>query len=277
MKMQIDSDDLLDTVRAIKDVGHNEGELSLKDDRWLIMSQGPANVLMGAVMVPRDAMETYDRNGYERVGLNLNTIEEFVKRSNSDLVNLWMEKRTLHMEENDGNVHVEIATIDIDSVNGRVSETLNVEHEVKFRLDFSFVEDFYSKAENIIDSDFYMMGCRENGLYMYSYHDNGRIDDFTTWDSFEDVEIDWSTNNYSGYGHKPADDHAADVIYAIDFTKELHKPTDNPHISIGNHIPIRLLYELDSGVKISYFQTPRLPKSDDAISTIPDRIIEKHM
>lgn len=276
MKMQISSSGMEKAINAVQSAGWSEAVMSLKDDRWMMASQGPANVILAAVLVTEPSMEVYERNGYDGIGLDLNNILEFVKRTDSDLVNMWMNKRTLNIEEDDGNAHVELATIDIDSIEGRVEGGLDVEYEVKFRNDFSMISDFISNADNIINTDHYFIGGRENGLYLYAEHDNGKMDDYYSWDDLDDVEIDWSVDNYADRGHRPAEEHAIDSIMGSDFTKELYHPKDEAHISIGNHFPMRVLYELDNGIKISYFQTPRLPDSDSARAVIPDSIIQKH-
>lgn len=275
MRMQIEGEVLEDLCEAIKSTGHNEGLMDLKDDRWMITSEGPASVILSAVLVPEPSMEVYDRNGYEKVGVRLDKIIEFVKRTDSELVNMWIDKRTLNIEENDGNTHAELATIDIDSVAGKTDKGLNIEHEVKFESEFDFIRDFISIIEEITNTDHYFIGCRENGLYLYGEHDNGKMDTFNSWDEFDNVEINWDVNN-SDVGHTPSEDKAIDVIFGCGFSKEIHHPTDKAHISIGNHFPMRILYELDNGAKVSYFQTPRIPDSSSSRDVLPENVIEKH-
>lgn len=274
MQMQISADSIAHTAEAVKTTGHYEGLIQLMDDRWMITSEGSASVILAAVLVPEESMEVYDRKGYEAIGVNMDKLLKFVKRTDSELVNLWMDKRTLNIEENDGNTHAEIATIDTDSISGRTDKALNIEHEVRLQSNFDFITDFIDKADDIVNSDSYIIGCRDDGLYLYSEYDNGRIDDFYSWDEFDEVEIDWEVNNYRDIGHQPAEDRAIDVILGSDFTKELYHPEDTAHISIGNHFPMRLLYETEGGIKISYFQTPRLPSSEDTTRIIPSKVIE---
>lgn len=274
MQMQISSDSIEHISEGVMATGNDEGVIRLKDDRWMITSEGAASVILSAVLVPEESMEIYDRRGYDAVGVKLDKLLKFVKRTDSDMVNIWMEERTLNIEENDGNAHVELATLDIDTVSGRTDKALNINHEVRFQSSFDFIIDFIRQTDDIVNADSFIIGCRNNGLYLYSEYDNARIDNFYEWDEFDDVELDWEVNNYRELGHEPAKDEAIDVILGSDFTKELYHPEDTAHISIGNHFPMRILYETEDGIKISYFQTPRLPKSEDVITIIPERVIE---
>ena len=273
MKMEIEGGKLLDGLKAIKATLNNEALITLKDDRWMIKSMDEAEVLMSAILVPESSMESYDKGGYDRVGIQIDKVTSFV-RSRNDTIRLWMEERALHMS--DGSDHARIATVDPDSVKGHMQAAPKINFEVMVDTDPDFLLDFISRQSDIVNSGTYTLGAREEGIVIYADGDNGSMDTGIEFDEFDDYTIDWSVDNGTETegAHTPSEDHAIDVIMSSDITSQLKTPYDTCELYIANQSPMKFLFQdEDAGMKISFIQAPRI--DNKGRSTIPDRTVEE--
>lgn len=276
MELTINSGDLQDALEAIDISGRDKAVMALNEDNWIIKSSDPANVLMAAVLVPKSAMGTYNPGGYESVGLPVGRMDDFIE-GRSDLITMRMEERALHVD--DGNTHARLATVNPDAVEGHMPSVPNIEYEVTFTSSVDLIKNFVRKADNVLNTSFYFISARESGLYLYTEGDNGQIDRYNSWDDFDNYEIDWSVGNDGPTGSLDPETHkGTDCIMSTDFTSDIKKIDDDSVISIGNHIPLRVLYDKSGnssgGMKISLMQTPRIDQSGE--NRIPERIIEKY-
>lgn len=273
MEMEINGGKLLDGMKAIKATLNDEALITLKDDRWMVKSMDEAEVLMSAILVPESAMESYDKGGYDRVGVEIDKITNFV-RSKSDTIKLWMEERALHMS--DGSDHARIATVDPDSVKGHMQAAPNINFEVMVDGSPDSLLDFISRQGDIVNSSTYTLGAREQGIVIYADGDNGSMDRGIEFDEFDDYNIDWSVDNGTDTegSHTPSEDKAIDVIMSADITSQLKTPYDTCKMFIANQSPMKFLFEEeDSDMKISFIQAPRI--DNKGRSTIPDRTVEE--
>lgn len=279
MYQKIKARNLLTTIDAVDSARGTDQEfaMELKDDSWVVMSKGEANVIMASVFVPRVAMAEYDRNNYDTVGIYGSKVKAFIE-DEDDFIEMEMEQRTLHLR--DGSASADLATINSDAIGGRIDKAPSIDHEVKVTGGFDEIIDFINRAEGMLNTGSYMIGAREDGVYLYTAGDNGKMSQRLPWDTFDGHEIDWSVNNKPpGEGHIPKKDKAIDAIMGIDYTKTLNTLEGDLKMAIGNHMPLRLLYETvgddgnATGMKVNYYQTPRIDESDNAI--IPDKVIEK--
>lgn len=278
MKMKISGGDLLDMTSAVKVSRSNEQEalMILKDNRWMVKSAGPADVLMSAILMPAEAMESYERRGYDEIGLNTEAIDNFVS-SRNDTITLEMEDRALHMD--DGDTHVRLATIIPEQVAGATRSAPDVDYEITINNSPDFIKDFIKRAEEVVGASHYYMGAREDGFYLYAPHDNGSIDRRIEWDEFDGHELNWEVNNEGpNDAHTPKEDKAVDVIMGTDFTNSMKAIEDEGVINIGNHFPMRWLFdkseEGEPGMKVTFIQTPRV--NNDQENVIPQKIIDKY-
>lgn len=280
MKMVLTGEQINDVSESIKSARRDEVVMELYEDKWLIKCSDASNVIMVAILMPRGQMSHYERGEYEYIGIPWNKLKDFVS-SGDDEINMWMESRTLYMDDNSG-ARADIATIDPDSVGGWMKNFLDVGYEVEIKRDLSWITDFIKRAEPITGSDSYMIGVREEGAYLYMKGDNGRMSDFSSKDEFDSFSVDWSINNLSESKGAlvPKKDEGVDVIMATDFTKEINTLSGTPRINIANHFPMKVVYDElgeDSKVpmKVSYIQTPRIAQSEDVMSTLPDEVLER--
>lgn len=276
MEMEINSGDLQDAIEAVDVSGREEAVMVLHDDSWVIKSRGPANVIMAAVLMPERAMKSYDKGRYELIGLPTTKLDEFLG-SRDDTVAMWMEKRALHVD--DGGTHARLATIDPDIVDGHMEGSPSVEYEVSFNSSVDVIKDFANKADNLLTTGSYFLSARNSGLYLYAEGDNGQLDRHIPWDEFDSHHIDWSVDNEGPEGSlTPSVHEGTDVILAIDFTQELKKIDDNSRISIGNHQPLKILFDKSEngkeGMKVTFIQTPRTDMGGD--NSLPDKVVKQY-
>lgn len=273
MRMKTKGEVLLNVIEAVKSTGHKEGLMELKDDRWLVKSVDPATVIVTAVRVPDMMLLEWDKGNLDALGLPLDAIEAFIGGNRSDEIEMWTEQTTIHMD--DGNTHLRRASIDTQSVHGKTDTIPNINHEVVLRSDLDFLTDFIKKADEVIGSSHYYVGAREEGLYLFARADNGHLDRFFKWSTFDDVEINWDHNNLGpGNALIPAEDHGIDTIQGIDYTNEINTFDEKAEIRFANHHPTQIVYNLDdedrTGMSVAYIQAPRLDEEGD--SCIPEEI-----
>lgn len=280
MYQKIKAKNLTTVLEAVKSTGMEEFVMDLKDDKWVVFAKDGANVVMTSVLVPRTAMAEYKRNNYDMVGVDVNKIEGFIQ-SKDDWIELEMRERTLTIS--DGEVSADLATIDPEAVAGHMSKSVDMDYEAIITGGFDKVIKFVKRAEGVLDTGSYYIGGREDGLYLYTSGDNGKMSQRIPWGDFEDYKIDWSVNNEPRGGdgaHTPKEDKAFDCIMGVDFTKSLNTLDGEAKMAVGNHIPLRLLYHTvgddgnDTGIKVNYYQTPRINES--GVAKIPDKIIEEN-
>lgn len=277
MRLKMNSGDLQDAISAIQITANDEALMMLEDDRWMIKSADEASVLMAAILMPRGAMKEYERNGYERVGLPINKIDKFIS-GRTDTVTIWMEERALHID--DGSTHVKLATIDPDAVEGHMSGAPTVEHEVMFEGSLDTIKDFVNRADDVLTTGYYLISTREQGLFLYAEGDNGQMTEFISWSDFDNYEIDWSINNEGPNGSiVPEAQKGTDAIMSIEWSQQLVSISDEAKIYVGNHIPIRILFDKsedrDAGMKVSLIQTPRIDQSGR--NTMPQEVIDHYL
>lgn len=276
MKARLKSEYLDYLVNSMYSAGLDEAVLELHDSRWLLKMRGPSNVILVAMMIPEEQMEQYDRGGYERIGLKLPMVETFVS-SGSEYVNMWMESRTLWMQDDEG-AEAKIATVDPETVAGVMDGTIKTDFEVELSSSLDIFTDFINRGEDMTGDDNYMISCREEGLYLYMRGDNSTYRKFYEWDEFGGHNIDWSINNLgeADTALVPKNDKGLDVIMSTDFTKSINDLDDEAAISIANHHPMKIVYdklgdENKPPIKVSYIQTPRI---DEDWGTLPEEALE---
>lgn len=269
---------MIDAVESASAQDSPEFVMDLYDDKWIVMSKDESNVILASVLVPRTAMDEYDRNNYDALAMDTGRLKSFIEDSSS-IIEMQLDQRRLHIRE--GGVEAELATLDPENVTGKASQSPKIEHEVKVKGGLNNITDFIRRVEGVLNTGSYYLGAREDGVYLYSRGDNGQMSKRIPWDDLDGHEIDWSINNKPpGKGHVPQDDHAVDSILSIDFTKSLNTLEGDVKLGIGNHIPLRILYQNvgdsdeDSGMMVNYYQTPRIDEGEG--STIPQKIIEKN-
>lgn len=279
MYQKIKAENLQTTIKAVESTATDDTEfvMDLEDDHWIVYSKDQANVIFTSVLVPHTAMAEYDRNNYDTIGVDGDKIKGFIQSKN-DWIELEMMERTLNID--DGDVSADLATIDPEAVSGRVNKAPDIEHEVIVEGGFDRIISFVERAQSVLNTGNYYIGGREDGVYLYTSGDNGKMSQRIPWDEFDGYELDWSVDNDPpGNGHQPAEDHAFDCIMGIEYTKSLNTLDGNVKMALGNHMPLRLLYyDLDddnneTGIKVNYYQTPRI--NDSGMSKIPDKIIEE--
>lgn len=273
MEQVINAGDMKAVIEAGESSFVDEGVMTLKEDRWMMKTISPDKSILSACLVPEDALSEYEKGPEELVGINFDHFNSFIESKTSDL-RIRVDGREMHLYEGDD--HVRLATIDPDAVESAIPNAPDLSYEVKVTGDVGELTAFANKVNKFEEDGWIMFSPREEGLYMHSMGDNWNLDRRLDWDDFEDHELDWSAN--AGKEHKhgvtPEDEKGVDVIQGVDNIQPVNMPADTATIFFSNHMPTKLLFELDSGIKISYILSPRLPTTDSTSEMLPDRIRE---
>lgn len=276
MKMEIKGSVLLDAIKGARSTGADEGLLNFKDGYWYMRCGGASGVLMFGARVGMESMNVYQRDGVDKLGIEFSPVENFIT-SRDDIIRFESDGSSIILD--DGRDKAEIASIVDDYVEGADVDPPNVEHEVQFNSEVGFIGDFISKAEGVVGADWFFMTCREEGLYMYTERDQGRIDRFYKWDDFDEVNFDWEVNNTppgSAAERKekyatPVDDHQTDVILSSEMMDSLNDIGDEAQIRVGNHCPIKIIWQPEDGITYSYIVAPRIG-GDNSLWTTPEDV-----
>lgn len=272
MRQVINSGDMLSAIEAGESAYVDEGVMVLKESKWMMKTISADKVILAAVLVPEDAVDEYEKGAEDYVGLQFDHFYNFIESKTSSL-EIQVDGREMHLYEGDD--HVRLATIDPEAVSSGIPSAPDLTYEVKATGDISSMMSFFNKIKNYNEDASVMISPRDEGMYMYADGDNWMLDRMVEWDSFDDYNIDWEANkgNENPHGINPPEDEGVDVIQGVQNLLDITKPDNEATIYIANHMPTKLLFELDSGIKISYIISPRL-SDDDERMTLPDRVIE---
>jgi hypothetical protein len=266
---------IADGVKSVRE-DDIEGVLNLKDDRFILMSQGGENVSMFASRVPAKSMKQYDRRGIESIGIDFELVSKFISGVSGNVVlKIDPDTHKLHIK-NDGR-GADFATINPEYVNGRMQKApspdwlFDLHGEVIENELTSFVKD----AKNIIDADWFILGIREDGVYAFSKMDDSQLHEKWDWDDFDDHEVRWSEME-EDFGDKPH----IDSIFSTDFFTSMSVPSGfegQLTLNGGDSSPIRIVADYNSGAALSYILAPRLSnKSSSKYDKVPDSIVEQY-
>lgn len=270
MKLTINSDILSDLSAGAQTTQLEEGLFEFKQDGIRLQCSGGDSVVAFAAKVPEEAMEEYELDEEIQFGLPFSKIDGFVSSSDT-LITIETDGAGITMS--DGQFTAELATVQPQYVEGAIDKLPTIEYEVTIKDQPDFITDFITRVGNLFDPSTYVVGGREDGIYVYSEDDNSRADTFVPWDDFDDHILNWDANNsVDKPGANPAEDHAMDVRMSMDFTKTFKSLGDEAILRFSNQGPMKWVFSSEGGVKMSYFQAPRV--SDERGSdVIPDEVL----
>lgn len=267
MKLKINGG-LLDDLFSAPNVVQDEGVMVLKENHWLIKSRGPSDVLMAAVMCPRDAMEEYDTRGVDKVGVRFQPIRNFIKSKSQDLEMEYTNKGQFRLSQ--GTTTVRITGVEPEYVSGYMSEGPSIDYAVTATGDVSPFKNFFDMADNVVGSDQFLICARDEKLYLYSFEDQNDIVEKIDWDDFDEHSIDWSKGLSSAKSAvDPQEDNAADSMFSVDVAEDIKWVEDEATLYLDNNAPAKFVFTTEEGAKISYIMAPRLSESGEP-PTLPE-------
>lgn len=271
MKLTIDSDILSDVSNGAQTTGLEEGLFEFKKSGIRLQCSGGDSVVAFAAKIPKEAMQRYELEEEIEFGLEFSKIDGFIGSSGS-MITIETDGSGITMS--DGQFTVELATIQPQYVEGTMDKLPSIDYEVTIKDQPDFLTDFIKRAKNIFDPSTYVFGARDEGVYVYSEDDNSRADTFVEWEDFDDYILNWDANNSADKpGATPAEDHAMDVRMSMDFTSNLKSLGDESILRFSNQGPMKWVFSSDGGVKMSYFQAPRM-SDERGTDVIPDSVIK---
>lgn len=270
MELEMKSSILKDCIDAISATKNDDALITLKDDRWIVKSVGPSDVIMAGLRVTTDGMEHYDRRGAEEVGLVIEPLQKFLS-SAGDTVRLEYTEKGRFVASSD-NSTIRFTGVVPDSVMGHMSKAPSKDYPVEVYGDMGVMSDFMSRADKIIGTDHFMLSPREEGLYTYAEKDNNDTWDLFEWEDFDNHSIDWSIADDDGPSDiDPVSDKAIDSMYSLDVAQNIKFSGYDARLHMSNHGPFKLLLDAHDGVSISYMMAPRVSKSG-GIMKLPDEV-----
>lgn len=277
MKIQINAkefSDVLDSATAYRD----EGLFNLERDGILLRVHEYSNTALYATFIPDDSMDEYDRGEVNRLGVDLEWLEQFVP-SIDEMITIEMtpdESGLNRLYVHTPNRTYSTGLIDPDEISGIPEQAPDIEYPVTITMDPDDLMDFVSDAGKIrgsSDSGSFVLSAREGIFYMFSSYDDNEITDCTHWEDFDDYEINWQDASPSEHSpHNPAEDNIIETFMSINLTDQMSHSTDEIRLQFGHMIPMKVVGRSESGILHSYLVPPRYPTSGER-STLPERVI----
>lgn len=277
MKIEMESSELYSVIEEAN-AYREEGLLQLMENGILIRMHDWSNTALYAGMIPKDAMESYDRGEFNEIGVRMDFLKDFLP-DNSDNVTLTLEDTKMLIKGGDRQYRMGLKEPDsVAGVPDQVPELdlgVTVENDPDWLLDFA--QDSYSKIHNSKDEGFYI-SARDGALYLWANGDVNDVDEAIHWEDFDDYDTDWANcvqEDNAGakkLGYTPEDDHIVHTMISTAFLRPIKKVEGTTRIEFDDWTPMKIVTEKDNGIKHSWMIPPRLP-TQDTPAEIPDRII----
>lgn len=277
MKIEINAgelSDMLDSATAYRE----EGLFNLEPDGILLRVHEYSNTALYATFIPDDAMEEYDRGEFNRLGVNLEWMDDFVPSKDSTITlevkqdSSGLERLYIHTS----NRTYSTSLIDPDQVSGVPEQIPDIEYPVTITMDPSDFMDFVSDAGKIrddADSGSFVLSAREGLFYLYSSYDDSEVTDKLHWEDFDDYELDFDAAHPSdGSPHNPNQDKIIETFMSLGLTNSMNHNTDEIRVQFGHMKPMKIVGRSENGIMHSYLVPPRIP-TDDEKATLPERVI----
>lgn len=263
---------MLDIIEAAQAAQPEEGIMHLKDDRWVMKVVDESTVVMFACRVNKKAMEEYRKEGWDKIGVRFPKVKDSIY-SSSENVEMEVVDHKLHVRQQ--GYDAGLGMVNPEYVAGNVQSAPDLEWPVEATGDISFIKDFVKRSDKIVGGSSFIISPRKNHLYLYSERDDQKLVKKYPWDDFDSVSINWELGDDppgSG-GVYPGEQKACDTVLSIEFAKALKFIEDEGTLHIGNHVPLKLLFDTMEGVDASYFFSPRI-STEDTRSTTPNDSVE---
>lgn len=285
MRMEVKGGVFLDLLDGAMAAGQEEGLMKLDKSKWLLKTMSEDDVVLFACRVLSDAMKSYDEGDVEALGIRYNAMQDAIPSREDNVLIEFDEtdggSHKLHVAQ--GGYDAGLTMTDPEFIEGKVDRAPSIDHAVVIEGDLDVFSDFIKKADNIVDSSWFMLSPRPEGLYMYSEKDNQDLVRKADWDQFNNVSINWGkgfTKDETDMSHpdilNPSQDKGCDGIFSMEHAKALSYISDKGRLCLDNHTPLKMVFDLPSGVDASYYFCPRIP-STDSIATLPDDVSEERM
>lgn len=272
MIMEINGETLFDIAKSADSIGRDDILLKLKQDRWLTMVKGVSNTCMFAARIPEESMKSYDTRGEKELAIKSSKIIDFSPPSNSTVK---LEYKDHDFMLSDGEYTMTTSAIDRDYVEGSMQNTIDTEWPVSAVGCFDEINSFIKKAKSIVGEAAFIMGAREDGLYLMSKKDDDELHTRIEWDDFDEVDNDWAKADNAGAGEQKVDS-----LFSIDFYQNLHFPSEASEgfrINMGDNKPLRVISQMSGGGGLVYILTPRIAtESTDSIMEVPERVTSQY-
>lgn len=271
MILTMEGEEIYDIFNSANKLSSDEAVAKFKDNHWLMKAKDGSNTVLFAVMVPRDAMKEYQKRGVDKLGLDFDDITNFTPKK---AVETSLEYKDNRLYAEAGNEQAVLPTIALDSVKYPVEQVPNVDAPVVIKGDYGRIVDAANRIEDVTETDHVFVSVRPNNLYIWGRKDARSMKKVIPLDDFENVNFDWSKAEAKTAGdYNPQEEKGTETIMSIELLKTVRQIGDSATMHLGNHNPMKFVFESDEGVKMSWIITPRIP-SQDKTNRIPEEIVE---
>lgn len=271
MKIVTSGELLLDIAKSAQALGREDILLTLKDDRLVTMVKGVENTTMFAARVPDKGMKEYDSGDKDEIALPVNKIVDFSPKK-AEQITLEYEDHEFHLSN--GQYTATFNAVNTDYVEGVMEQTIKTDWPIEVSAKKLKINDFINTAQSVVGEETFIVGGREDGLYLMSKLDDSELHTRIKWEDFEDINNDWAMLG-DDLGEKKTDS-----VFSTDFFNSLHLPSDPPGgytMNFGDNCPMRLIAKKTAGVELLYILTPRIKSgSTSRIMEIPDRVTDQY-
>lgn len=256
----------------------DEAAIDFHDDRWMLTLKDDSGSAMFASVVPEEAMDEYNRDGVETVGVNLTELDDFVPGKQTPVELAHTDFRGVNkFVVKEGDTEIRLPAVSLHDIGSRVEEHPSTQSAIQIWAKPDFLEDFISDADKI-GAEFFVMSAREGLLYLYAKADDKEVIEKIHWEDFLEYDIDWSKgmkiDEVPDAVPNPTEDRIMEVFLNLDFGKMLNFWEDRIRIDMNHHLPFKTVFQSDSEIKCSYIIAPRIPETgSDTLTTIPEEAL----
>lgn len=276
MHIEMNGGDIKDLLKAAESCRH-EGVMLLKDGKWLLKTIGPDQALMFNTRVTKKAMESYDNGGAEKMGIKYKSILNSINSSNKDVrIEADLGSGAHKLKVTQGGFTAGLTLVNTDYVEGVGQGVPSVDWPVEVEGDVSFLRDFIDRADTIVGQDYFFVSPREEGLYLYTEKDNQDLVMRKEWDSFKTSIVDWDKGSPSdeadGNDLNPPEDKGTDAVFSLNWADAIRFIESEAKFRFGNHSPMHVVFNTDSGIDASYFLAPRFQIESESWALSNDKL-----
>jgi hypothetical protein len=253
--------------------------LNLEREGIIVRVRHSSDAGFYASMIEEEAIEEYDRGQYNKLGIRMQNVLDFIPNDDTTVTISIVEGRLC---VNRGDREIYMSTIDTDAIHGNPDSIPDINNPVVIHDGVEWVVDFAQDAYSYIfsnDDEAVIISARDGMLYLYAGDEMDELVEKKHWEDFDDYSIDWSSCSESGQcrpedvNYSPEEDHVVNTIVSTKFLRPIMDVDGETAISMDNHMPFKAVTTTDYGVKHSWFVAPRIPSQGKALD-IPDRVLE---
>ncbi len=241
-----DTDMLKTSLQSISNV-ITEGVFQFNEDGVELIAADPAMVAMVDFELEDEAFDTYECDGKESVGVNIENLYSIIRRSNSDdtlTLSLNEEKSKLQITmQNHSTRNFSLALLNLDDSD--IPATRDLQFNVTADLKTSLFNDAIGDASVVADS--VTISAEDESIIVRAAGDNSDAEFRIDRDSDGLIDID--------------NDGPAQSMFSLDYLNKMitaKKLSDTVKVKLGEDFPMRLDFQSPDNMHLGFILAPRI-------------------